>query len=237
MKQQRSVDRVYARIKSMVVEYEIPPGQQIHIEALANQLNVSVTPVREALNRLLIDGLIFRGEGRGFFNRHIDHSELRDLFQLRSALAISAIHIVLNTQLADSIEQMLDQADVADCDSPAKSSLKICKLMIDATGNREMIKIFDNISSRIKYIWDVYAGTERGKSAIVTYRSDLRQALLDRKLELSTSIVYAHIASQIDELESLIDLSTDQALGRSVGNPQPLGRLSRKLERFAVPAN
>jgi DNA-binding GntR family transcriptional regulator len=210
-KPQRSVDRVYALIKSMVVDYEIPPGHHIHIEEIANQLNVSVTPVREALNRLLTDGLIERrAGGRGFFNRHIALEEMRDLFQLRCALAISAIHIVLKTDLADSIEQLLASGeDVAN--SQGKSSIRICSLLIEAINNQEMIKIFDNITNRIKFIWGVYAKTESGKNAIAQYQVDLKEALLNRDLERSTSLVYQHVARQISELETWIDHGVGQA--------------------------
>jgi len=54
---QHYVERVYCEIKAMAISYELRPDEQINIHLLAQKLHVSVTPIREALNRLLNEDL------------------------------------------------------------------------------------------------------------------------------------------------------------------------------------
>jgi len=51
-------DEIYEMIKAMIFDHEIAPGSRVNIDALSVQLDVSQTPVREALARLESDGLI-----------------------------------------------------------------------------------------------------------------------------------------------------------------------------------
>jgi DNA-binding GntR family transcriptional regulator len=59
--------RVHNKLKEMVISWELPPGAYLAVGRLAEQLNVSVTPVREALMRLCGEGLVECIASRGFF--------------------------------------------------------------------------------------------------------------------------------------------------------------------------
>ena len=76
------VGLAYARIKELVVNYRFGPGEHLQINDLSEHLNVSVTPVREALSRLHAEGLIASVPHRGFFTKNLDVKELQDLHQL-----------------------------------------------------------------------------------------------------------------------------------------------------------
>src|SRR5665213_3641148 len=82
----RSTDRVYEQIKLMAMTYAFLPGDHINEVDLARQLNVSRTPVREALNRLSSEGFTSMLPNRGFFGRLLDPTEIFNLFEYRCAL-------------------------------------------------------------------------------------------------------------------------------------------------------
>jgi DNA-binding GntR family transcriptional regulator len=194
-------DRVYASIKQMVISYDIRPGQQIPIEDLAEHLLVSVTPVREALNRLLNDGLITRRAARGFYNRDIDLKELTDLFQLRGSLAVSAFLFVLRSDMRQQIPDLLQRA----CQGgPNKGPLPICATMIHALGNREMQRIYNNVVDKIHFVWQIYAASEQGAQDIAAYRADLYRLLTDQDLAGCIDVIDRNIKNQVNALEPAI---------------------------------
>lgn len=86
MKRQESdrnkVGLAYARIRELIVNYRFGPGEHLQINEISEQLNVSVTPVREALSRLHAQGLVASVPHRGFFTKNLDVKELRDLHEL-----------------------------------------------------------------------------------------------------------------------------------------------------------
>ncbi len=59
-------DETYSRIREMLLTHEIAPGERINIDALARDLDVSQTPVREALARLESDDLVIKEPLRGY---------------------------------------------------------------------------------------------------------------------------------------------------------------------------
>src|SRR5207302_468801 len=59
-------DGVYEAIKRLLMEHTLPPASRVNIDQLARQLNVSPTPVREALARLEADALVVKEPLRGY---------------------------------------------------------------------------------------------------------------------------------------------------------------------------
>lgn len=77
-------DEIYEMIKTMIFDHEISPGSRVNIDALAVQLEVSQTPIREALARLESDGLIEKEPLKGYRATELfTVKQLNDLFQFR----------------------------------------------------------------------------------------------------------------------------------------------------------
>ena len=76
----------YAKIKELILRYEVKPGQKLTQEMLADRLGVSLTPVREALRMLEKEGYVSPIPNRGFFVAEISLKEAEDLFELRETL-------------------------------------------------------------------------------------------------------------------------------------------------------
>jgi DNA-binding GntR family transcriptional regulator len=59
-------DDVYAAVQALIMDHVIPPDERVNIDALARRLDVSPTPVREALARLEADGLVSKRPLAGY---------------------------------------------------------------------------------------------------------------------------------------------------------------------------
>ncbi len=86
-------DRVYATLREYLRAGRIPTGQPLQEAALAEQLGVSRTPVREALARLASDGLVV-AEGRSFTVPALNVSDIEDIYALRFLLEPEALRLV-----------------------------------------------------------------------------------------------------------------------------------------------
>ncbi|MEU0834117.1 GntR family transcriptional regulator [Streptomyces sp. NPDC005969] len=105
-------DSVYEDIKAMVMDHEIAPGARVGIEALARTLNVSPTPVREALARLEADGLVVKRSLSGYrATELLTRQGVEELFEMRlllepRAAALAALHA--DESQLDAIEGLLE---------------------------------------------------------------------------------------------------------------------------------
>lgn len=82
---------VYSRLRRMVMAGEFAYGQRLAEERIAEQLEVSRTPVREAMVRLHADRLLHRYADGGFYVAEPDLIDLRDLYELRLTLELRGL--------------------------------------------------------------------------------------------------------------------------------------------------
>jgi DNA-binding GntR family transcriptional regulator len=82
---------VYETLKASVLEYTLTPGERLNIDALARDLEVSPTPVREALARLESDGLVRKRALVGYrVSPLLTRAEFADMFDVRLLLECAA---------------------------------------------------------------------------------------------------------------------------------------------------
>ena len=83
-KAKAAAGEAYTVMRASILDGELAPGERINIDALARRLQVSPTPVREALQRLEGDNLVVYSPGRGYSTTPLlEPSELRSLFEFR----------------------------------------------------------------------------------------------------------------------------------------------------------
>jgi DNA-binding GntR family transcriptional regulator len=78
--------RAYRALWNGIVAGRIEWGTQLRPDAIAEQLDISTTPVREALHRMEGDGLVVKLPYRGWFVREFTEQEVRELYDMRAAL-------------------------------------------------------------------------------------------------------------------------------------------------------
>lgn len=80
-------DETYSKIREMVLNHTIAPGERISIDGLARELDVSQTPVREALARLESEALVVKEPLRGYAATELlTIDQLKDLFEFRGVI-------------------------------------------------------------------------------------------------------------------------------------------------------
>src|SRR5215467_704724 len=80
-----TVDAVYGALRRGILEGELPPGLRLRSDVLANEFNVSRTPVREALRKLETEGLVVAARN-GLVVRELTEQDLTEIFHMREAL-------------------------------------------------------------------------------------------------------------------------------------------------------
>ena len=88
-------DGVYEAVKALIMDRHLEPGAKVNMDALARELEVSPTPVREALARLEADGLVTKRPLVGYTTVPLlDADGLTELFELRQLLEPAAAALV-----------------------------------------------------------------------------------------------------------------------------------------------
>lgn len=85
--------RVYQALLASIVSGQIEPGAPLRPDTIARQLDVSTTPVREAMHRLESDGLAIKLPYQGWFVREYTKQQIRELYELRAALECFSVRL------------------------------------------------------------------------------------------------------------------------------------------------
>jgi len=96
----------YSNIKSAIMSGELLPGTQLSPADLATQYGMSRTPVRDALNALVQEGLVEVQPRRGYFVSHITVRDVEEVFQLRLILETASAELAATRITPDQIEQL-----------------------------------------------------------------------------------------------------------------------------------
>lgn len=108
------VDDVYDAVLGLLMDRIVEPGARVNIDAVARDLDVSPTPVREALTRLEAEGLVAKRALKGYVAAPLlDAAGLRDLYDMRELLepeaarrASTRLDDDTEAELAESVAQM-----------------------------------------------------------------------------------------------------------------------------------
>lgn len=81
-----AAERAYLGIRARILDGTYPPGAPLREEVLAAEIGVSRTPIRDALRRLLADGLVETARNQGSSVAALGPEEIREVFELRTLL-------------------------------------------------------------------------------------------------------------------------------------------------------
>jgi DNA-binding GntR family transcriptional regulator len=99
-------EKTYEYLKSNILSGRFTAGERLAEEHLAEELGVSRTPVREALHKLELEGLIEPLESRGFCVPHDSPEEVEDLFDLRTVLEGYTLKLICERITDEQIERL-----------------------------------------------------------------------------------------------------------------------------------
>ncbi|WP_333822462.1 GntR family transcriptional regulator [Pinisolibacter sp.] len=216
------VDRVYEALKEMAVGYAVRPGERINEGRIATQLGVSRTPLREALNRLKMEGFLRFEPGRGFFCRELDPQEVFQLYELRKTIETAAVRLAVARADDREIAALAGFLDATGPGSDGRSVGELTELdetfharLMMLSRNDEMLRVLDNVDARIRFVRWIDMG--EGRSTTQGEHRAVVEALARRDADAAAAILERHIDRRLDQITAAIR----EGLARIYLKPQP----------------
>jgi len=108
------VENIYSQLKEDIINLEYKQGIIIGEKELATKYGVSKTPIREALNRLCLEGYIEKFPNKGYMIKGFTVKDLQDIFQYRSILECAAIEFTISYASNQEINLLRKATDLQD---------------------------------------------------------------------------------------------------------------------------
>ncbi len=139
--------QAYNRVRRMIISKDLAPGQKIVQDKLAEQLGISRTPLRSALQMLEGEGLIVSNKGKGVSVKAFSDIEIVEIFECRMALESTAVRLF--TEHARPIEiknlrQLFEPflIDKIDDEAYQKADAEFHDTIIKHSGNNFLYRLF-----------------------------------------------------------------------------------------------
>ena len=199
---------VYLRVKQDIFDFRLLPGDRFSEGQIAARLNVSRTPVREALQRLQKEGYLKVHFRAGWSVRELDFAQFDDLYDLRIILEVAAVR-----QLCDHVERALehlkaiwlvglderraDGGEVARLDEDFHSSL------VAAAGNPEVLRCHRDVTERIRILRRLDFTEPERVAATYQEHGQILRAVLRRRADQAVMLLCAHIETSKAEARKI----------------------------------
>ncbi len=148
---------VYEMIKQRLLSHELEPGTKLREEDLADQLGVSRTPVREAINKLEREGLVEIIPRYGTFVANISSKDVEEIYQIREALECLAMRLALPRFRKDKLLELARihkeckvPLEKGDFDPFIKVDTTFHDLLVKLSKNKRLIRLMSNLNNQIR---------------------------------------------------------------------------------------
>ena len=151
--------KVYETIQKNILNFTYMPGFKLSDDEIAAEMGISRTPVREALNRLLQQGLVVGIPNKGFRVKSFTNKEIEDLYVVRENLECLAVKLTIknmNSKIEKSLkstlldyQEMIDSGDLVGANLADTNFHDVIAL---SSGNTFLHKELSDLSNQIQII-------------------------------------------------------------------------------------
>lgn len=196
-------DVVFNTLRRAILKGELKPGERLMEIALAEKLGVSRTPIREAMRKLELEGLVVMIPRRGAQVANITEKDLNDVLEVRIALEKMAIEkacqLITEEELeelektAKKFEKVIDEENVVKL---AEADEAFHDVIYKASGNVRLNQVLNNLREQIYRYRVEYLKDEATRNDLIREHEMICNAIRERNAEKAVEITFQHIENQ-----------------------------------------
>jgi DNA-binding GntR family transcriptional regulator len=173
------------RIRSSIIEGGLPPGSQLHEVELAASFGVSRGPVREALQRLIQEGLLRSEPHRGVFVPVMSADDIVDIYLAREALEGAAVRRIITTTRAtaaykalDKVVHSMEAAEKAeDWKTVASRDLDFHTVLVASARSPRLERMFTTVISETRLCLSMLTSELKGRDFLVQEHREISEMI------------------------------------------------------------
>lgn len=200
---------VYQRIRDMAIAFRFKPGDRINEGQLAKELNVSRTPLREAMQQLVSEKLLRWERNKGFFCRDLDEKEVSDLYEYRTMLEEQSIKFAClratNEQLQELayfLEENPYNYQEKNCDLQLWIDQEFHQMIASFSNNQELFDALCRVNQRIYFIRWIDMTNIDGRYE--PSHQQLLDAMMARDTDRAVKLMGEHVGRRREQISQSI---------------------------------
>ncbi|MBQ4536218.1 MAG: GntR family transcriptional regulator [Lachnospiraceae bacterium] len=196
-------DVVFNTLRQAILTGELKPGERLMEIHLANRLGVSRTPIREAIRKLELEGLVIMIPRRGAEVAQITEKSMNDVLEVRRAMDALCVELACERITAEELEKLRLACDVfaeavktKDLKKIAHADVELHDIIVQATGNQRLVQLVNNLSEQMyRYRFEYIKDCTQHEKLIDEHRI-IYESMVKKDKETASEAAKMHIDNQ-----------------------------------------
>lgn len=201
-------DVVFNTLRKAILTGNIKPGERLMEVQLASMLGVSRTPIREAIHKLELEGLVELLPRRGAQVAKISEKSLKDVLEVRRALDVLIAELACERITEEQIKE-LEEAKVmfekavsnaeknnVETAELANADIAFHNIIMEATGNDRLLSLVNNLAEQMYRYRFVYLKDVSIHDDLIEEHRRIFEAISKRDIEMAKKTAALHIDNQ-----------------------------------------
>ena len=203
-------DRAYDILRKEIISGNLAPGEKLNVHDLAAAMQISRTPIKEAINRLAEDGLVTIRSRKSTFVSLIEPEKLREIFDIRLKIELwGAERACCQPELLDftQLEQIVKGCEPLfltkhnfDYEKFVRADIQFHQSLVKAAQNAHLLKLYRELSVHF-HSERVYWGQAIGRALESQHEHmDILKSLREGSWEKINNSLTTHILRSRDDV-------------------------------------
>lgn len=196
-------DVVFNTLRQAILTGELKPGERLMEIHLANKLGVSRTPIREAIRKLELEGLVTMIPRRGAEVAQITEKSMNDVLEVRRALDSLCVELACERITQEDTERLglaCEAFEAAvrtgDIKKIARADVELHDIIVQATGNQRLVQLINNLSEQMyRYRFEYIKDSTQHQRLIDEHRM-IYESIVKKDKEAASQAAHVHIDNQ-----------------------------------------
>lgn len=203
-----TVEHIADELRSAVMTGRLEPGEQLGEADLAAHFEVSRGPLREAMQRLVSEGILHAITNRGVFVSELTLEDVRDVYRTRSVIERGALEAVLDEghreatadELDDVVRRMRRAAAKGDGPAVSDADQHFHEVLVEASGSPRLIRAMRTLLVETRMCLGELRTTYTDLETQVDEHEALRRTILEATPAKAKSALQAHLDDAVERL-------------------------------------
>lgn len=205
---------VFNTLREAILTGELEPGEHLMEVKLANKLGVSRTPIREAIRKLELEGLVVMTPRRSAEVAKITKEDLTDVLEVRRVLETLAIELCCRnrtdediTTLQENLKKFKSCINANNVTEIATTDVQFHEVIYNSTGNRRLNQILYNLREQMYRYRLEYIKDRQTRKNLVLEHEEIINAIKEKDVERAKKAILIHIDNQEETILGNLDKS------------------------------
>lgn len=191
---------VFESIRGAIISGVLKPEERLMEVQLAEKLGVSRTPIREAIRKLELEGLVIMIPRKGAYVADLSVKDITDVLEIRAALeglasSLAALRITESEieELNLTAQRFHQAIEADDFDGIVQMDIEFHERIFKAARNEKLLQINNNLREQVQRFRIIYIKKSNKSKELVKEHFEIAEAISNRNVEMAERIARKHI--------------------------------------------